>query len=52
MAKPARIAIELASDERIALRRFANDIGEDLETAAQYRAAGLADAYRRAGVGA
>ncbi len=34
MAKPTRIAIELASDERIALRRYANDIGEDLETAA------------------
>lgn len=29
-----KITLTLSADERIALRRFANDIGADLETAA------------------
>ncbi len=47
-----KITLTLSTDERIALRRYARDIGADLETAAHtrpYRAAGLAHAYWRAG---
>lgn len=29
-----KITLDLATDERIALRRFANEAGEDLDTAA------------------
>lgn len=34
IASPMKITLTLSTMERIALRRFANDIGADLETAA------------------